>query len=387
MRHHCLGIAQIPEGNVISFNRLHKAFGHPIRLRALHRRGEGSHVDSSCKGTCLSGGVATAGVRDPLNRARRSGITPKALLDGRQHHVLNQASIDAFGGSNPADRLSVTAVESKSDPDFLFVPAANLKAVRALAQIALINRHPIIMSPGVSRDKKMKFVSATIIHLKNLKINLLKKNRNSSVCLTGGQTARLLYESAQFQVFLLNHFTHFFWGDERLVPPTNSGSNYLMAKQTLLRMSFSKAKIFRIKGEAFDPEEEMRRYGDQLPASFDLVLLSVGDDGHIASIFKGSSITRETSRPLAYVANAPGKFEKRITITPKVLLSARDIVVLVRGKTRGRLMADALQVPLEVSTLPVRLTIGRTWIMDEDAYFAFKAASCDNLYGTTIICA
>ena len=118
LRHHSLGVTQIPEGNVISFNRLHKALGHSIGLRALHRCGERTHVDRPGKGTCLSGGVAAAVVREPLNRARRGGITSKTLLDCSQHHVFNQASINAFGGSYPADRLSVTAVEGKATLTF-----------------------------------------------------------------------------------------------------------------------------------------------------------------------------------------------------------------------------------------------------------------------------
>jgi len=81
LRHHSLGITKIPEGNVVSLNRLHKALGHPIGLRAFHRGGQRRHVDGSCKGTCLSGGVAATVIREPLNRVRRGGIAPKALLD------------------------------------------------------------------------------------------------------------------------------------------------------------------------------------------------------------------------------------------------------------------------------------------------------------------
>lgn len=149
LRHHGLGIAQIPEGNVGSFNRLHKALGYPIGLLALHRGGDRTHVDRPGKGTCFSDGVAAAVVRKPLDRTRRCGITSKALLDCSQHHVFNQASINAFGGSLPANRLSITAVQGKSHSGPLFVPTVNLKPVRAPAQITLINRHPTVMSAGV----------------------------------------------------------------------------------------------------------------------------------------------------------------------------------------------------------------------------------------------
>jgi len=149
LRYHGLGIAHILEGNIVSFNRLHKALGLLNGPRAFHWGGDRAHVDGSCKGTCLSVGEEADVVRDPLNRTRRGCITPNTPLDRSQHHVFDQSRINAFRGSHPANRLSVKAVEAKSHSDLLFVPEVSLKAVRAAAQIALINRHPTIMSPGV----------------------------------------------------------------------------------------------------------------------------------------------------------------------------------------------------------------------------------------------
>lgn len=238
-----------------------------------------------------------------------------------------------------------------------------------------------------AKGDTINFVNATIGHIENLAKNSIKHSKNRSICLTGGKTAMLLYENAAFQKLLFDRFKHFFWGDERLVPPWHIESNYFMATQTLLRTPFKNAKIHRIRGETLNLDDEISRYEKLLPSSFDLVLLSVGDDGHIASIFKQSRIIGELTRSLAYVANAPSQLRGRITITPKVILSARNVVVLVRGKLRGRLMAEALREPSDLSSLPARLTIGRSWIMDGDAHSEFSSASSVNLYGTHIICA
>src|SRR6056297_715062 len=124
---------------------------------------------------------------------------------------------------------------------------------------------------------------------------------------------------------------HFFWGDERCVPPDQNDSNYYMVKEVLFdKINISDHNIHRIKGEASAPKEvqryasEMDKYIEKqkdLPA-FDMMLLGVGTDGHTASLFPNSMNLKE-NKLYCSVAMHPKTEQKRITINLKVIRNSR----------------------------------------------------------------
>src|SRR6185295_7645233 len=114
----------------------------------------------------------------------------------------------------------------------------------------------------------------------------LSRQPMTSLVLTGGHTPERLYER-----LATTHIdwgrVHLFWGDERHVPPNHPDSNYGMAQRTLLsRISIPAEHVHRMRGELADPHEAARLYQDEIRDwMFDVMLLGVGDDAHIASIF------------------------------------------------------------------------------------------------------
>jgi len=121
-----------------------------------------------------------------------------------------------------------------------------------------------------------------------------------------------------------------------------------------------------------------------LPFNIDILLSSVGEDGHVASLFPFDDALYETERLVVPVI-APKSPSCRLTITPKVIKSAKSIFVLAVGEKKGEILGEALNNPHNIFELPVRLTIGSTWILDKSATKSFKAANQNNHHNTRIL--
>jgi 6-phosphogluconolactonase len=167
------------------------------------------------------------------------------------------------------------------------------------------------------------------------------------IALTGGETPRALYRElgARFQGSVDWTSVEFFWGDERFVPPEDPASNYRMARDTLLaQIPAREANIHPIPTSG-DPDQAARTYeatlkraygADSLdPARplFDLVLLGLGDDGHICSLLPGSPALEERQRWVVPVAH--GRPEMRITLTYAPIQSSRVTAFLVVGEKKA----------------------------------------------------
>lgn len=153
---------------------------------------------------------------------------------------------------------------------------------------------------------------------------------------------------------------------------------------TAFAEKLKKSQIKRIYGESKNPIEEASRYSAILPDTPDLILLSVGEDGHIASLFPDSSALKSAEK-MVYVSTSPKPPADRITITPRVIKNAKNVILMAAGKIKGQVLAKALNFPQDISKLPVRLTIGRTWVLDEEAAISFRLEAIENKYKTNII--
>jgi len=227
--------------------------------------------------------------------------------------------------------------------------------------------------------------------------------RRAPVCLSGGQTPRRLYElladsSRPWRSRIDWTRVHVFWGDERQVPPDAAGSNFAMAQRVLLaRVPIPADQVHRIRGELSDAAEAAREYaidfsgaglngpsrgpqGAAPQAFFDVVLLGLGDDAHIASIFPGSPLLDQSivgtgfSRLDGHSVAAVWVnhlHSWRITLTPSALLDARAILVLVSGEHKAAAVRAALDGPEDVSRWPAQLLRAAgdrvEWLIDSAA--------------------
>jgi 6-phosphogluconolactonase len=155
-----------------------------------------------------------------------------------------------------------------------------------------------------------------------------------SVVLTGGSTPRAAYETA---AALNDDWTsvELWWGDERCVGRDDPRSNYGMAKAALLDRVATGA-VHRMQGE-LGRDEGARRYELELEEAgrFDLVLLGIGPDGHVASLFPGEPSLDETARRAIGADAKLEPFVDRITLTLPVLRSAGEVLFLATGASKA----------------------------------------------------
>ena len=165
--------------------------------------------------------------------------------------------------------------------------------------------------------------------------------RGGSIVLTGGSTPGKAYERA---AALEPDWSkvELWWGDERAVPPEDERSNYRLAKETLLdRLTEQPAEVHRIRGELQPADAAGELDSDLEDVQLDLLLLGLGPDGHVASLFPGSpqlgiEDRRATSGPAGLEP-----WVDRITFTMPEIRSASRIVFLVAGEGKAEAVAKA----------------------------------------------
>jgi len=195
------------------------------------------------------------------------------------------------------------------------------------------------------------------------------------VALSGGRTPEQLYRLLVKNPRMTNLWSdvHIWFGDERCVPPDNAQSNFLMAKEALLD-HVECAAVYRMPGE-LEPQEAAVCYGGRLKQLeqsngmpvLDLIMLGIGSDGHIASLFPGSDNYLERKKPVsaAYVDKV-GAW--RLSLTLPVIRRARQIMVLASGTEKADVIADIMggrggELPAaRIAELPQTV-----WFFDEDA--------------------
>ena len=179
-----------------------------------------------------------------------------------------------------------------------------------------------------------------------------------TVALSGGKTPRAIYSllAEKFADSVPWHQVFVFFGDERHVPPDDPGSNYRMANEAFLcRVPIPAKNVHRIQAElpatmAADQYQstlqEFFSFQNGRFPRFDLVMLGMGEDGHTASLFSGTTALDENSRLV--VANHVEKLQTdRITLTFPVLNAAAEVMVAIAGQNKARVVRDIVNSPQE----------------------------------------
>lgn len=205
--------------------------------------------------------------------------------------------------------------------------------------------------------------------------DVLSLNYKCNLMLAGGETAKRVYkEWANSSSFPIEQI-HFFFGDERCVSPEDVDSNFSLVMSSLFANGFGRsARISRIEGELLNTVEAARRYESLVPDEIDVLILGMGLDGHIASLFPGNPALEEDERSIV-VTSQIGVKHDRITITPQVIARSKEVFLLATGREKGKLLAKALTSQVGYKEFPVCLTFGGTWLLDKDAEMEILAAS------------
>lgn len=205
-------------------------------------------------------------------------------------------------------------------------------------------------------------------------------HRPKTVALSGGSTPKLLFElladpNEPFRDQIAWPDIHFFWSDDRHVPPDHPESNFRMAQEAMLsRVPVAKNNVHRVPSEnpnaaeaASEYEQTLIETTQQSLPQLDLILLGLGPDGHTASIFPGSEVLHETNRLVA--APWVEKFQTyRITMTLPLLNNGASVVFLISGQEKAKIVKEVLEGPERYPAQAIKPTKGELlWLLDKDA--------------------
>jgi 6-phosphogluconolactonase len=195
--------------------------------------------------------------------------------------------------------------------------------------------------------------------------------------LTGGSSPRQAYErlATEYVKEIAWEKTHVFLGDERCVQAADPRSNFRMAREALLRhVPVPEAQVHPMAGGGASPEADAQEYeqrirgyftDDRSPA-FDLTLMGIGADGHVASLFPGDPAVRETRRWVVAV-RAPETFpvRDRVTLTLPILNRSRHVLFIASGGGKRDVVTRVLKG--NAASLPASLVRGvdtTEWLVD-----------------------
>ena len=195
------------------------------------------------------------------------------------------------------------------------------------------------------------------------------------VVLTGGTSAPPLFEELRGPLRRRVPWDklHFFFTDDRAVPPSHPESNYGLAQRELFsQVPVLDTQVHRMHGEANDLAEEAQRYASVIrriagdPPRFDLVLLGLGPDGHICSLFAGreSSADRGDAELVRHVS-APEQLEPhldRLTLTPFPVVTARSVGLQVASGKKAAVLEQTVRGKEDLVACPaqwLRHAVGR----------------------------
>lgn len=181
-------------------------------------------------------------------------------------------------------------------------------------------------------------------HLEELLDNLFflqplqHKEENFSIALSGGTTPGPLYQAIAHNPDLRFENIEFFQVDERYVPSHDPASNYRMIQENLLANLPHPCKGLYSFDTALTIEDALKTYKEDLMERshpyFDLTILGMGSDGHIASLFPHSPALYEEQTSVAHTITEQFAIPDRLTLTLPAIFASKAIIVFVRGEEK-----------------------------------------------------
>lgn len=228
-----------------------------------------------------------------------------------------------------------------------------------------------------SKPKKVCKAAAKEI----LKLTQQSSQLRFDIVLSGGSTPKRLFKilATDFSEKIRWERIHFWWGDERCVPPDSENSNFKLAMDYLFsKINIPKENLHRIRGED-DPEKEVKRYAGEIQKNlnyrgespvFDMVILGLGEDGHTASIFPDQIELFENEKICAH-SQHPITGQSRITLTGKVLNNANRVFFIVTGSHKAQRISEIMNDDEAAKLLPAYYISPKNgsliWFLDEEA--------------------
>ena len=213
------------------------------------------------------------------------------------------------------------------------------------------------MLPEIIIDTPANLAERLAARIAEEGLRALASRGRFAVAVPGGSVARTFFPRLARDSFDWSR-TDFFWTDERGVPVDDPESNYGLARALWLNpVAVPAGRVHRLEADAADLEGAAVRAEDDLlrclgrPPRLDVVLLGVGADGHVCSLFPGRALLEEERKWIGVETAASMPPPRRLTLTLPTLAAADLIVVAAFGATKADAVRAALHDPS--STLPI----------------------------------
>lgn len=232
----------------------------------------------------------------------------------------------------------------------------------------------------ITADSKQLAAKGAEIVCKTAK-ETVDRQGHFAVAVSGGSTPRAMHRLMSQEPYLSDipwQKTHIFWADERMVAFEHPDSNFGTAQKDFLgKIPIPKKQIHPMPAVAL-PEEGVALYQTELEnffrdfgvndPVFDLIILGIGKDGHIASLFPGQPIIEDTNRWVLSVREGQPNI-LRLTLNYHVLNSAKHILFLVSGSGKAAIVKTLLEnSQAQLPAVKIRPPNGRViWLLDQEA--------------------
>jgi len=190
------------------------------------------------------------------------------------------------------------------------------------------------------------------------------------IALSGGTTPVALYRvlAAEYRGRVDWARVTLLLADERAVPVGAAERNDQLVRETLAApLGMADGQLVPMRAEAGDPDAAARDYERELGTPLDLLLLGLGPDGHVASLFPHRDAVLERERRVVVEHRSPKPPPTRLTLAPRAIAEAREVCVLVTGVDKAHAVAQALGGRATALECPGVLVATRDWYIDRDA--------------------
>ncbi|HEY7721446.1 MAG TPA: 6-phosphogluconolactonase [Pedococcus sp.] len=245
-----------------------------------------------------------------------------------------------------------------------------------------MSRSPVVV---VHRDKQL-LADAAAARLVTAIVDAQASRGEADVVLTGGSMGSAILESlgaSAVRDAVDWSRVNVWWGDERFLPSGDPERNETQARAALLdEVGLDPARVHAVPGpdspHGASPEASAAWYAAQLAdhaargedvPRFDVVMLGVGPDAHVASLFPEHPVLHEEDRAVVGVHGSPKPPPMRVSLTFRALCSARDVWFLVAGADKAKAVGLALSGagPMQAPAAGVSGIRSTTWLLDRPA--------------------
>ena len=189
--------------------------------------------------------------------------------------------------------------------------------------------------------------------------------------LTGGNTVKdlYIYWANNFKNF--NKYINFFITDERDSLPRSKNNNGFMIERLFInKIKLSNLKLHKYNTKLKNKSIACKEYSKKINGDIDILILSLGEGGHIASIFQENQFLMSKKKLIEYTKIKSTK-QKRFTITPRIINKSKSIFLLCIGYSKGAILKSSLRSKNSVINSIKKINKTGIWVLDKKAKKSF----------------